>query len=74
VTRIEERRGFEILLEAPPSSQSLWAALVTSADPTLFAELGGSEQVCLAYTRERALANARAFVDNVVAISIKSAQ
>jgi hypothetical protein len=57
MTRIEERRGFEILLEAPPSSQSLWAALVTTADPTLFAELGESEHVCLAYTRERALAS-----------------
>jgi hypothetical protein len=35
--RIEERRGFEILLEEPPPTKSLWAALVTTGDPILIA-------------------------------------
>jgi hypothetical protein len=72
MTRVEERQGFEILLEAPPSAQSFGATLVTTADAT-FAERGGNEQVCLAYTRETALDNARAFVDKVAAMSLKSA-
>jgi hypothetical protein len=42
---------------------SLWAALMTTEDPELFAESGGSEEIYLAFTRERALANVRAFVD-----------
>jgi hypothetical protein len=44
---------------------SLWAALVTTGDPILFAELEDSVQVCLACTREGALADARAFIDRV---------
>ncbi len=48
MTRIEKRGGFEILLEEPPSAMSLWAALVTTGDPILFAELEDSVQVCLA--------------------------
>ncbi len=65
MTRIEKRGGFEILLEEPPSAMSLWAALVTTGDPILFAELEDSVQVCLACTREGALADARAFIDRV---------
>jgi hypothetical protein len=66
MTRVEERRGFEILLEEPPSTKSLWAALVTTEDPILIAELQDSVQVCLAGTREGALSDARAFIDRVV--------
>jgi hypothetical protein len=65
--RVEERRGFEILLEEPPSTKSLWAALVTTGDPVLIAALEDSVQVCLACTREGALADARAFIDKVTA-------
>jgi hypothetical protein len=65
MTRVEERRGYEILLEEPPSAKSLWAALVTTGDPILFAALEDSVQVCLACTREGALADARAFIDKV---------
>jgi hypothetical protein len=65
MTRVEQRQGFEILLEEPPSSKSLWAALVTTGDPMLIAELNDSVQVCLACTREGALSDARAFIDKV---------
>jgi hypothetical protein len=65
MTRVEERRGFAILLEEPPSPKSLWAALVTTADPTLIAEPHDSVQVCLSCTREGALSDARAFIDKV---------
>jgi hypothetical protein len=65
MTLVEERQGFEILLEEPPSSKSLWAALVTTGDPVLIAALNDSVQVCLACTRERALSDARAFIDKV---------
>jgi hypothetical protein len=65
MTRVEERGGFEIRLEEPPSAKSLWAALVTTEDPLLFAELEDSAQVCLACTREGALSDARAFIDQV---------
>jgi hypothetical protein len=67
MVRVEERLGFEILLEEPPSSRSLWAALVTTSDPILIAELQDSVQVCLACTREGALSDARAFIDKVAA-------
>jgi len=65
MTRVEKRGGFEILLEEPSSSKSLWAALVTTGDPILFAELEDTVQVCLACTREGALSDARAFIDKV---------
>ena len=65
MTRVEERRGFEILLEEPPATKSLWAAMVTTGDPILFAELEDTVQVCLACTREGALSDARAFIDRV---------
>ena len=66
MTRVEERRGFAILLEEPPSTKSLWAAKVTTGDPILFAELEERVQVCLACTREGALSDARAFIDKVM--------
>jgi hypothetical protein len=65
MTRVEERRGFEILVEEPPSAKSLWAALVTTVDSKLGGELKDSVQVCLACTRERALEDARAFIDKL---------
>jgi len=65
MTRVEERRGFEILLEEPPSTKSLLAAMVTTGDPILFAELEDTVQVYLACTREGALSDARAFIDKV---------
>jgi len=67
MTCVEERRGFEILLEEPPPTKSLWAAMVTTGDPILFAELEDTVQVCLAYTREGALSDARAFIDKIAA-------
>ena len=67
MTRVEERRGFEILLEEPPPTKSLWAAMVTTGDPILFAELEDTVKVCLACTREGALSDARAFIDGIVA-------
>jgi hypothetical protein len=65
MTRVEQRHGFEIMLEEPPSTKSLWAALVTTADPILIAELQDNVQVCLGCTRERALEDARACIDKV---------
>jgi hypothetical protein len=62
--RVEERRGFAILLEAPPSRKSLWAAVVRAANP-LGAALG--VKVCLGCSREKVLADARAFVDEAAA-------
>jgi hypothetical protein len=67
MTRVEERKGFEILLEAPPSAKSLWAAMVTTGDPILRGELRDCVQVCLACTREGALSDARAFIDQLAA-------
>jgi hypothetical protein len=59
--RVEERRGFAILLEEPPSKKSLWAAVVRA--------LGAQDgvKVCLGCTREKVLADARAFVDETAA-------
>jgi hypothetical protein len=65
MTRVEEREGFEILLEEPPPTKSLWAAMVTTGDPILFAELEDTVQVCLACSREGALSDARAFIDKI---------
>jgi hypothetical protein len=65
MTRVEERKGFEILLEEPPPTRSLWAAMVTTGDPILFTELKDTVQVCLACTREGALSDARSFIDKV---------
>jgi hypothetical protein len=65
--RIEEHRGFAILLEEPPSAKSLWAAMVTTGDPILIGELQDGVQVCLACTREGALSAARAFIDIIAA-------
>jgi hypothetical protein len=39
MTRVEERMGFEILLEEPASMKSLWAALVTIKEPLRFDHL-----------------------------------
>jgi hypothetical protein len=63
--RVEERLGFTILLEEPPPTRSLWAALAKPVDLGLYAELEQTVKVCLACTRESALADARAFVDDV---------
>jgi hypothetical protein len=65
MTRVEERRGFEILLEEPPSAKSLWAALVKTGDSILIDKASDSVHVCLSCSREGALADARAFVDKV---------
>jgi hypothetical protein len=62
--RIEERRGYAISLEEPPSRKSLWAAVVRSKNP-LVAESG--VKICLGCTREKVLADARAFVDEAAA-------
>ena len=61
MTRVEERLGFEISLEEPPGPKSLWAAVVKIKDRPL-----DSVQVYLACTRERALSDARAHIDEVV--------
>jgi hypothetical protein len=65
MTRVEERRGFEILLEEPPSAKSLWAALIKTGDPILIDKASDSVHVCLSCSREGALADARAFIDKV---------
>ena len=64
MTRVDER-GFEILLEEPPSAKSLWAALVTSLDPTLCVQLR-TGALFLAYSREKALADARAHLETQI--------
>jgi hypothetical protein len=64
MTRVDER-GFEILLEEPPSAKSLWAALVTSLDPTLCAQLR-TGALFLASSREKALADARAHIETQI--------
>lgn len=61
MTCAEERLGFQISLEEPPGPKSLWAAVVKIKDQPL-----ESVQVYLAWTRERALSNARAHIDEVV--------
>jgi hypothetical protein len=61
MTRVEERLGFEISLEEPPTPKSLWAAVVKTKDRPL-----DSVQVYLACTRERVLSDARAHIDDVV--------
>jgi hypothetical protein len=60
-----DERGFEILLEEPPSAKSLWAALVTSLDPTLCARLR-TGALFLACSREKALADARAHIETQI--------
>jgi hypothetical protein len=65
MTRIEERRGFKILLEEPPSAKGLWAALIKTSDAILIDKASDSVQVCLSCSREGALADARAFIDKV---------
>jgi hypothetical protein len=62
---VEERRGFAILLEAPPSKKSLWAAVVRAAEHPLGMARG--VKVCLGCSREKVLADARAFVDEATA-------
>jgi hypothetical protein len=62
MTRVEHRKGFDILLEEPPSHKSLWAAMVRASDTTRI-DLGA--QLCLACTREAAMSDARAFIDSV---------
>jgi hypothetical protein len=63
MTRVEERRGFEILLEEPPSAKSLWAALIKTGDSILIDKASASVHVCLSCSRDGALADARAFID-----------
>lgn len=67
MTRVEERSGFEILVEEPPPIKSLWAALVRPVDATPLAAREDEVKVCLSCTREGALADARAFIDHVTA-------
>jgi hypothetical protein len=62
MTRIEHRKGFDILLEAPPSHKSLWAAMVRASD-ILPVDTGA--HLCLACTREAAISDARAFIDSL---------
>jgi hypothetical protein len=57
--------GFEILLEEPASMKSLWAALVTTKEPSRFDRLSNA-QVFLACTREGALSDARAHLDGMI--------
>jgi hypothetical protein len=64
MTRVEDRRGFAILLEQPPSTKSLWAALVTT-EALIAKQPHDGVQVCLSCTREGALSDARAFIDRV---------
>ena len=62
--RVEERRGYAISLEKPPSRKSLWAAVVRSQNPLVAAS---GVKICLGCSRERVLADARAFVDETAA-------
>jgi hypothetical protein len=64
MTRVEDRRGFAILLEQPPSTKSLWAALVTT-EALIAKQPHDGVQVCLSCTREGALSDARASIDRV---------
>jgi hypothetical protein len=63
--KIEDRHGFEIRLQEPTPTKSLWAALITSDNPLLAGKLDCCVKVCLAFTREDAMAKAHAFVDDV---------
>jgi hypothetical protein len=65
MTRVEERGGFEILLEEPPSAKSLWAALIKTGGSILIDKASASVHVCLSCSRDGALADARAFIDKV---------
>jgi hypothetical protein len=62
MTHVEHRKGFDILIEEPPSCKSLWAAMVRASEIVPF-DLGS--HLCLACTREAALSGARAFIDKV---------
>jgi hypothetical protein len=62
MTRVEGRGGFAILLEEPPSTKSLWAALVTT-EALIAKQPHDGVQVCISCTREGALSDARAFID-----------
>jgi hypothetical protein len=61
--RVEERRGYAISLEKPPSRKSLWAAVVRSKSALIAAS---DVKICLGCSRERVLADARAFIDEAV--------
>jgi hypothetical protein len=65
VRKVEDRHGFEIRLQEPTPTKSLWAALITSDNPLLAGELDCCVKVCLAFTSEDAMEKAHAFVDDV---------
>jgi hypothetical protein len=65
VRKVEDRHGFEIRLQEPTPTKSLWAALITSDNPLLAGKLDCCVKVCLAFTREDAMEKAHAFVDEV---------
>ena len=58
--RVEERRGYAISLEEPPSRKSLWAAVVRSKNPLVAAS---GVKICLGAAARESLADARAFID-----------
>ena len=60
MAHIEERNGFEILVEEPPPIKSRWAALVRPVEATAVAAQEDDVKVCLSCTRDDALADARA--------------
>ena len=62
--RMVERRGaFEIAWEEPPVIGYKWKMTITSDDPRLFALVHRSVVTLIAPTRERAISDAREFVE-----------
>jgi hypothetical protein len=62
----EHREGFEISWEEPPEIAYKWRTKISSDDPRLLSLVGQRVVLLSAPTRERALTDARFFVEFVL--------
>lgn len=67
---IEPHGAFEISWEEPPVIGYKWKMTVTSDDPRLFALVQRSVVTLIAPTRERALSDAREFVEFICGVDL----
>jgi hypothetical protein len=70
--RTEHREGFEISWQEPPVIAYKWRTTIVSDDPRLFSLVNSRTVLLSAPTRERALTDARFFVEFVLAATEKT--
>jgi hypothetical protein len=66
----EHREGFEILWEEPPEIAYKWRTRILSDDPRLYSLVSRNQVLLSAPTRERALTDARLFVEFVLGLAV----